>query len=208
MSSLNSLEERTQAIDRCLPQTQCTQCNYPRCVDYAKAIADGKADINQCPPGGEITIKALAEYLQIPEKPLNTKYGVNEPKEVAFIDESACIGCKLCIRACPVDCIIGTGNFMHTVIKHECTGCKQCLPVCPMDCIMLTVADKTLQGIPSMWPDFTQKQIDKARINTARKLERVEAKAQQRKQRHRIKVRKEMQKEILEAVKRQAEKSK
>jgi len=200
--------QHTRAINRCLPQTQCTQCDYPGCLDYATAIAAGKADINQCPPGGEITIQALAEYLQIPAKPLNTQHGVHAPKAVALIDESACIGCKLCIKACPVDCIIGAGKLMHTVIKRDCTGCKLCLPVCPTDCITLTEPDKTLHGTPSLWPDFTQQQIDGARIATARKLERAEAEERQRKQRHRIKARKKMQEDILAAVKRQAEKAK
>lgn len=123
-------------IDQLLPQTQCGQCTYPGCRPYAEAIANNEADINQCPPGGEDTIKALAELLGVEAKPLNADNGeATEVPLVAIIDEQNCIGCTLCIQACPVDCIVGAAKLMHTVIESECTGCKLCLPPCPVDCI-------------------------------------------------------------------------
>ena len=126
-------------IEAILPQTQCGQCNYPGCRPYAEAIASGEADINQCPPGGENQIKALAALLGIEPKPLNPENGEEKPKAVAVIDELACIGCTLCIQACPVDAILGASKQMHTVIESECTGCDLCLPPCPVDCIEMVV---------------------------------------------------------------------
>ncbi len=122
-------------IDAILPQTQCAQCGFPGCRPYAEAIASGDADINQCPPGGEETISALADLLGREPKPLNPDNGVEKPPAVAVIDEEVCIGCTLCIQACPVDAIVGAPKLMHTVIASECTGCELCLPPCPVDCI-------------------------------------------------------------------------
>ena len=131
-------------IDALLPQTQCRQCSYAGCRPYAEAIAKGEADINQCPPGGEAAIVALAQLLGRDPKPLNAQYGVTKPKMLAVIDEQLCIGCALCIQACPVDAIIGAAKQMHTVIADECTGCELCLPPCPMDCIhMMPLLDQT-----------------------------------------------------------------
>ena len=124
-------------IDALLPQTQCGQCLYPGCRPYAEAIANGKADINQCPPGGEEGVKALADLLGLEAKPLDPELGSEKPRRVAVIDEKKCIGCTLCIQACPVDAILGAPKFMHTVIASECTGCDLCLPPCPVDCIMM-----------------------------------------------------------------------
>jgi electron transport complex protein RnfB len=127
-------------IDALLPQTQCAQCGFPGCRPYAQAIADGEADINQCPPGGDAGVKALAELLGREAKPLNPDNGVEQAPTVAVIDEAACIGCTLCIQACPVDAIVGAPKLMHTVIAAQCTGCDLCLPPCPVDCIeMVTV---------------------------------------------------------------------
>ncbi|MDP1707501.1 MAG: electron transport complex subunit RsxB [Gammaproteobacteria bacterium] len=122
-------------IDALLPQTQCGQCSYAGCRPYAEAMAKGEADINQCPPGGETTIVALSELLGREAKPLNAEHGVSKPKMLAIIDEQRCIGCTLCIQACPVDAILGGAKHMHTVIAAECTGCELCLPPCPVDCI-------------------------------------------------------------------------
>ena len=122
-------------IDAILPQTQCGQCNYPGCRPYAEAIAAGEAPINQCPPGGEDGIRALADLLGVEELPLNPDNGEEKPPMVAVIDEAVCIGCTLCIQACPVDAIVGATKQMHTVIADECTGCDLCLPPCPVDCI-------------------------------------------------------------------------
>jgi electron transport complex protein RnfB len=123
-------------VDAILPQTQCGQCGFPGCRPYAEAIAKGEADINHCPPGGENTIKALAELLGVEAKPLNDENGEHSSIPlVAIIDENTCIGCTLCIQACPVDAIVGSAKHMHTIIAAECTGCKLCLPPCPVDCI-------------------------------------------------------------------------
>jgi len=125
------------AIDALLPQTQCTKCGYAGCRPYAEAIAAGSAPINQCPPGGAAGIAVLAALLRRPALPLNPANGVEGPLTVAVIDEALCIGCTLCIQACPVDCIVGAPTKMHTVIESQCTGCDLCLPPCPMDCIAM-----------------------------------------------------------------------
>ena len=115
-------------VEALLPQTQCGQCTFPGCRPYAEAIARGEADINQCPPGGEATIRALADLLDREPKPLNAEHGAEKPRVLALIDEPRCIGCTLCIQACPVDAIVGAPKQMHTVIAAECTGCELCLP--------------------------------------------------------------------------------
>ena len=120
-----------------LPQTQCTRCGYPDCAAYAQAIADGEAAINQCPPGGAEGIRRLAAITGQPALPLNPEHGVEAPRGVAWIDEDWCIGCTLCIQACPVDCIIGGNKRMHTIIESQCTGCELCVPACPVDCIAM-----------------------------------------------------------------------
>jgi Na+-translocating ferredoxin:NAD+ oxidoreductase subunit B len=137
-------------IDALLPQTQCTQCGYNGCLPYAEAIAAGHADINQCPPGGEACIRALAHLLNQPFKPLNKKHGLSKPLAIAAIDENICIGCTLCIKACPVDAIIGATKQMHTVISGECTGCELCLPPCPVDCIVMQPAREQIAQ-PELW---------------------------------------------------------
>lgn len=124
-------------IDVLLPQTQCGQCGYPGCRPYAEAIAAEEADINLCPPGGEVTMIALAELLGKDPVPLDAAIAEEQVKAVAVIDEQACIGCTLCIQACPVDAILGAAKQMHTVIANECTGCALCLPPCPVECISM-----------------------------------------------------------------------
>ena len=124
-------------VDALLPQTQCTKCGYAGCRPYAEAIAAGAVPINQCPPGGAASIAALADLLRQPPLPLNPANGTEKPLTVAVIDESLCIGCTLCIQACPVDCIVGAPTRMHSVIASECTGCDLCLAPCPMDCIAM-----------------------------------------------------------------------
>ena len=131
-----------ERIDRLLPQTQCGQCNYPGCRPYAKAIAAGEADINQCPPGGDAGVRALAELLGREPKPLNPDNGEVKPPVVALIVEADCIGCTKCILACPVDAIVGAPKQMHTVIADLCTGCELCLPPCPVDCIVLVPPER------------------------------------------------------------------
>jgi electron transport complex protein RnfB len=126
-----------QRIDALLPQTQCTRCGYDGCQPYAKAVADGSAGIDQCPPGGASTIEAMATLLNVAAKPLNPAYGTEQLPTVAVIDETLCIGCYKCIQACPVDAILGAPKRMHTVITAECSGCELCMPPCPVDCITL-----------------------------------------------------------------------
>lgn len=127
----------TEKIDAILPQTQCGQCGFPGCKPYATAIAQGEADINQCPPGGDEGIRKLADLLGREYKPLSAEHGVEKPKALAVIDEPRCIGCTLCIQACPVDAIVGAAKQMHTVIAVQCTGCELCVPACPVDCIAM-----------------------------------------------------------------------
>jgi electron transport complex protein RnfB len=127
-----------EKIDAILPQTQCGQCGFPGCKPYAEAIAKGEADINLCPPGGADGVKRLAELLGVEAKPLGE--GLEpKPKSVAVIDENMCIGCTLCIQACPVDAIVGAAKQMHVIVASQCTGCELCLPPCPVDCISMQV---------------------------------------------------------------------
>ena len=127
----NPLSDQINAI---LPQTQCGQCGYPGCRPYAEANADGDS-INKCPPGGEDTIQALANLLDVEPEPLDVEHGVEAEPTVAYIREDECIGCTKCIQACPVDAILGAAKLMHTVIVDECTGCDLCVEPCPVDCI-------------------------------------------------------------------------
>lgn len=138
-------------IDAILPQTQCGQCTFAGCRPYAEAIANGEAPINQCPPGGEQVIISLADLLDTEVLPLNEEHGEhNEVPLVALIDENTCIGCTLCIQACPVDAILGSAKHMHSIIADECTGCKLCLPPCPVDCIDMISVQQTIDQW--VWP--------------------------------------------------------
>jgi len=141
-----------EKIDSILPQTQCGQCGYPGCKPYATAIANGEADINQCPPGGDDGIHKLADLLGVDYKPLNEEHGLPKPKSVAIIDEKTCIGCTLCIQACPVDAILGSAKHMHTIIEKECTGCELCLPPCPVDCIEMVPIKETTENWKWKYP--------------------------------------------------------
>ncbi len=136
-SSFGMSSSLSDRIDALLPQTQCTKCGFEGCRPYADAIAAGEAEINQCPPGGAAGIEALAQLLHRAQLPLNPANGVERALTVAVIDESRCIGCTLCIPACPVDAIIGASKRMHSVIASHCTGCDLCLAPCPMDCISM-----------------------------------------------------------------------
>ncbi len=133
-------------IDALLPQTQCGQCTYAGCRPYAEAMAKGESDINQCPPGGEATIIALADLLDVEVKPLNAEHGeIKKLPTVVYIDEQVCIGCTLCIQACPIDAILGAAKQMHTVIESECTGCDLCIAPCPVDCIHIKEVKPTIK---------------------------------------------------------------
>lgn len=142
-----------------LPQTQCTRCGYPDCAGYAAAIAQGLANINQCPPGGAQGVARLAHITGLPVAPLDPEFGSEGPRSVVFIDENWCIGCTLCIKACPTDAIIGSNKRMHTVIEAECTGCELCLPVCPVDCIVVENASLEATG----WDAWSSEQAGNAR---------------------------------------------
>jgi len=126
-----------EQVNRLLPQTQCGQCGYAGCRPYAAAIIDEHAALNRCPPGGEATIFALSELLNRAPAPPDPQYGIRKTPAVAVIDEDACIGCALCLQACPVDAILGARRYMHTVIEPECTGCELCVAPCPVDCIRM-----------------------------------------------------------------------
>ncbi len=158
------------AIDAVLPQTQCTRCGYPDCRHYAEAIAAGQAPINQCPPGGAEGIRRLAAVTGAPVLPLNPAHGVEGPRAVAVIDEAWCIGCTLCIKACPVDCIAGASKRMHTVIEDDCTGCELCVPACPVDCIAMLPVTGTRTG----WDAWSADQAQRARERYAFHRFRVE----------------------------------
>jgi len=157
-------------IDALLPQTQCTRCGYPDCRAYAQAIADGEADIDRCPPGGAEGIVRLAALTGRPTKPLDPQRGLEVPRALAVIDEDWCIGCTLCIKACPVDCIVGASKQMHTVIDEQCTGCELCVPVCPVDCIAMVPVTGTRTG----WDAWSPTQADEARQRYAFHRLRVE----------------------------------
>ncbi len=147
------------ALHAALPQTQCTRCGYPDCAAYARAMAQGEAEINRCPPGGQEGVARLAAIAGRPALPLNAEHGVQGPRHVAVIDEAWCIGCTLCIKACPTDAIVGSNKRMHTVIEPWCTGCELCIPVCPVDCIALENVTAERSG----WAAWSQPEADTAR---------------------------------------------
>jgi electron transport complex protein RnfB len=141
-----------------LPQTQCTRCGYPDCAGYAQAIASGEAEINQCPPGGAEGILRLAQLTGRKPVALNPDIGIEAPRTLAVIDENWCIGCTLCLDACPTDAILGGNKRMHTVIEPYCTGCELCVPVCPVDCISL----ENVTGERSGWNAWSAAQAAEA----------------------------------------------
>ncbi|MCE9661408.1 MAG: RnfABCDGE type electron transport complex subunit B [Burkholderiales bacterium] len=142
-----------------LPQTQCTRCGYPDCRGYAEAIAAGEAEVNRCPPGGAEGVARLASIAGRTALPLDPECGNEAPRAVAAIDESACIGCALCLKACPTDAILGSATRMHTVVASLCTGCELCLPVCPVDCIALVPASGERTG----WDAWSPAEAEQAR---------------------------------------------
>ena len=154
---MNTLADR---ILDALPQTQCTRCGYPDCKAYAQAIALEQAPINQCPPGGAEGVTILARLTGKPVQPLNLEHGLEGPMTVAVIDEAWCIGCTLCIKACPTDAILGSNKVMHTVIESACTGCDLCLPVCPVDCIEMV----PISGAKTGWAAWSAELATQARV--------------------------------------------
>ncbi|MBI5938537.1 MAG: electron transport complex subunit RsxB [Betaproteobacteria bacterium] len=143
-----------EKIDAILPQTQCGQCGFPGCKPYAEAISKGEADINRCPPGGEDGVKRLAELLGVDPKPLGEGLE-HKPKSVAVIDENLCIGCTLCIQACPVDAIVGAAKQMHVIVADQCTGCELCLSPCPVECIHMEVVHEDVATWKWRYPVYT-----------------------------------------------------
>lgn len=146
-------------LEDLLPQTQCTKCGYPACRPYAEAMADGSASYNQCPPGGIEGVARLAQVLGKNVIPINPVNGVERPRPVAFIDEALCIGCTLCIQACPVDAIVGAAKQMHTIVTDLCTGCDLCVAPCPVDCIAMIEFTPGKTG----WDAWSQAEADAAR---------------------------------------------
>lgn len=152
-------------IDSLLPQTQCTKCGYDGCRPYAAAIVSGEADINRCPPGGQDGVEALAALLQREAPALDLSRGQPGPLQVAVIDEAHCIGCTLCIQACPVDAIVGANQLMHTVLPDQCTGCELCVAPCPVDCIVMMPAGR----------EWTADNAQQARLHHQRRQIRLQA---------------------------------
>jgi len=148
-----------ERLNAALPQTQCTRCGYPDCAAYAQAMASGEAAINQCPPGGAEGVQRLSAITGLPALPLNPANGTEGPRAVAVIDENWCIGCTLCLKACPTDAIMGSNKMMHTVIEPWCTGCELCIPVCPVDCISL----ENVTGTRTGWQAWSQQEADTAK---------------------------------------------
>ncbi|MEO5793938.1 MAG: RnfABCDGE type electron transport complex subunit B [Rhodoferax sp.] len=158
-----------ELINAALPQTQCTRCGYPDCAAYAQAIAEGSAPINQCPPGGAEGIARLAAITGQPALPLNPDFGMEAVRTVAVIDEAWCIGCTLCIAACPTDAIFGSNKRMHSVITAHCTGCELCLPVCPVDCIQMVNASGSRTG----WSAWSTADAEHARLRYTKHSDRL-----------------------------------
>jgi electron transport complex protein RnfB len=154
-----------------LPQTQCRRCGYLDCRDYAEAIASGSAEINRCPPGGAEGVVRLARIAGRTVVPLDPECGTEGPRLLARIDEAACIGCALCLKACPTDAILGAATRMHTVAEDLCSGCELCLPVCPVDCIALVPASGDRTG----WNAWTPEQAAQARRRYEGHRQRVDA---------------------------------
>jgi electron transport complex protein RnfB len=158
-----------EALLDALPQTQCTRCGYPDCRGYAQAMASGEADINRCPPGGAEGIARLAKISGHATRPLDPACGAEGPRVVAIVDEAWCIGCALCLAACPVDAIVGGTKRMHTVIEALCTGCELCVPVCPVDCISLA----SISGDRTGWQAWSAEQAELARLRYSARQQRL-----------------------------------
>jgi Na+-translocating ferredoxin:NAD+ oxidoreductase subunit B len=171
VATVNDSRTLADRIEDLLPQTQCTKCGYDGCRPYAEAVAAGTANYNQCPPGGAEGVARLAKLLGKPVIPINPVNGEERPRPVAFIDEQLCIGCTLCMQACPVDAIVGAPKQMHTIVKDQCTGCDLCVAPCPVDCIAMI----PVTGDATGWDAWSQQQADEARVRHDRRLARQAA---------------------------------
>ncbi len=175
-TKVNNIKTLADQIEDLLPQTQCTKCGYASCRAYAEAIASGAAEINQCPPGGVDGIARLAKLLNKPVISLNPENGTERPRSVAVIDESFCIGCTLCMQACPVDAIVGAARKMHTVVPEMCTGCDLCVAPCPVDCIAMI----NVTGNQTGWQAWSQEQADAARKRHDLRISRLQREQDER----------------------------
>ena len=167
-------------VHQALPQTQCTRCGYPDCLSYAKAIVCDGAPINQCPPGGREGIQRLATITQREVLEPNETHGQESPRNIVWIDEDWCIGCTLCIKACPVDAIVGVNKWMHSVLEPLCTGCELCIPACPVDCIVAENASGTATG----WQAWSASQADAAHLRHENRQQRLKRDEDKRQARH------------------------
>jgi len=182
LGSLKGMQETlTDQIDALLPQTQCTRCGYCDCAAYARALASGEAAINRCPPGGDAAIASLAVLLDVAPIELDRTCGEQGPRRVAFVDEAWCIGCTLCIDACPVDAIVGAAKRMHTVIEPLCTGCELCIAPCPVECIHMEPARSgpvdAVLWLREQAPIAKERYVERNRRSAERSAARLEKKA-------------------------------
>jgi electron transport complex protein RnfB len=165
------LPDLVARLDACLPQTQCTRCGYPDCHAYAEALARGAADLNRCPPGGDVTRTALATILNRPPVPLDPVCGTHEGRARAVIDETHCIGCRKCLDVCPVDAIVGARQRLHTVLAADCNGCGLCAPPCPVDCIVFVPVTAPPNARP--WPEYDRAETERWRVRAEARRTRL-----------------------------------
>jgi electron transport complex protein RnfB len=189
------------AIDALLPQTQCRKCGYAGCRPYAEALAAGAAQPNQCAPGGHEGAAALAGLLGVEAQPVDPRFGVPGPAMVALIDESRCIGCTLCIQACPMDAIVGAAKLMHTVIAAACTGCELCVPPCPVDCIALLPNVSEVVHTEHIAPDVARRRFDAHNARAARMEADRAAKVAERRERDLQRRKRETIEKVMEKAK-------
>jgi len=167
------------ALDACLPQTQCQRCGFSDCLQYAQALLKGEAAINRCQPGGTATISMLAGELDQHPIPLDPELAALPPHRPVAIAVEECIGCTLCIQACPVDAITGAPRHMHTVLQEWCTGCALCLPACPVDCMYPQPATTKMLS-DSRWPEFSEQQVARSRQRYQARNRRLQQGLEQR----------------------------